>query len=119
MAGLPLNFQLTSRGAVFVTATQSSAQYRLFALEGGPPKRPGMVRDSAGGKTIELEIWRLPAEYFASFVNEVPSPLGIGLVETQTGKHVLGFLCEQAGLAGATEITDLGGWRAYLATANR
>jgi allophanate hydrolase len=27
---------------------------------------------------------------------------------------VLGFLCEQAGLEGATEITHYGGWRAYL-----
>lgn len=119
MGGLPLNHQLTSRGAVFVEATRTSADYRLFALSGGPPKRPGMVRVDAGssqGASIELEIWRLPAAALGSFVTEIPSPLGIGLVEIQTGEKVLGFLCEQAGLSGATEVTEHGGWRTFLAT---
>lgn len=114
MANLPLNPQLTSRGATFVEATKTAAQYRLFALAGGPPMRPGMVRDQTVDTAIEVEIWRLPAEAFASFVTEIPSPLGIGLVTLQSGQQVLGFLCERAGLEGATEITHYGGWRAYL-----
>ncbi|RZO69715.1 MAG: allophanate hydrolase [OM182 bacterium] len=115
MAELPLNPQLTRRGAVFIEATKTAEEYRLFALAGGPPMRPGMVRDSADGKAIELEIWRLPAEALATFVADIPSPLGIGLVKVQSGDHVLGFLCEQAGLSGAREITDFGGWRSFLA----
>ena len=114
MANLPLNLQLTSRGATFVEATKTAAQYRLFALAGGPPMRPGMVRDQTVDTAIEIEIWRFPAEAFASFVTEIPSPLGIGLVTLHSGQQVLGFLCEQAGLEGATEITHYGGWRAYL-----
>jgi allophanate hydrolase len=35
-------------------------------------------------------------------------------VRLEDGRAVHGFLCERAGLAGAREITRLGGWRAYL-----
>lgn len=114
MSGLPLNHQLTSRGAVFVQATKTSPHYRLFALAGGPPMRPGMLRDNDGGKRIELEIWSVPAAAFASFVSLIPSPLGIGSVETASGEMVLGFVCEQSGLVGATQITEFGGWRDFL-----
>ena len=30
------------------------------------------------------------------------------------GRHVHGFLCEAHALEGARDITELGGWRAYL-----
>ena len=114
MLGLPLNGQLTSRGAWLIDRTRTAPGYRLFALPGGPPARPGMVRDATGG-SIEMEIWRMPQEHFASFVQGIPSPLGIGRVRTESGQDVAGFLCESAGVAGAQDITTLGGWRAYLA----
>ena len=98
MADLPLNHQLTSRGAEFIEATESAAKYRLYALAGGPPMRPGMVRVNEDGRAIKLEIWRMPAAAFASFVELIPSPLGIGTVETASGKRIPGFICEQAGL---------------------
>ena len=44
MRGLPLNHQLVDRGARFVRATRTALRYRLYALPGGPPARPGMVR---------------------------------------------------------------------------
>ena len=76
--------------------------------------RPGMLRDNDGGDRIELEIWSIPAAAFASFVSLIPSPLGIGSVETASGEMVLGFVCEQSGLVGATQITEFGGWRDFL-----
>jgi allophanate hydrolase len=114
MLGLPLNGQLTSRGAWRIATTRTAAGYRLYALPGGPPARPGMLRDASGG-AIEMEIWRMPQEHFGSFVQVIPSPLGIGRVRTESGADVAGFLCESAGVAGAEDITALGGWRAYLA----
>jgi allophanate hydrolase len=114
MLGLPLNGQLASRGAWRIAVTRTAPCYRLYALPGGPPARPGMVRDATGG-TIEIEIWRMPQENFGSFVQGIPSPLGIGRVRTESGTDVAGFLCEGAGLAGAEDITTLGGWRAFLA----
>jgi allophanate hydrolase len=113
MRGLPLNTQLTTRGAWQVATTRTAPCYRLYALPGGPPARPGMVRD-AHGAAIEIEIWRMPQEHFGSFVLGVPSPLGIGRIRTASGTEVPGFLCEGCATGGAEDITALGGWRAYL-----
>lgn len=116
LAGLPLNFQLTERGATLVEQTQTSAKYRFYALAGGPPYRPGLVRDEQAGFAVEVEVWSVPAEVFGGFVADIPAPLGIGKLELADGRWVSGFICEAAGLAGATEISQHGGWKAYLAT---
>ncbi|MBI3530667.1 MAG: allophanate hydrolase [Betaproteobacteria bacterium] len=114
LSGLPLNHQLLSRGARLVSATSSAPHYKLYALPGGPPHRPGMVRGD-GGKAIELEVWELPAKEFGSFVAGIAAPLGIGTIELADGSRVQGFVCEAHAAAGATDITVHGGWRAWLA----
>src|SRR5690606_26242190 len=100
MDGLPLNGQLTSRGAWRVATTHTAAIYRLFALAGGPPHRPGLLRVAQGGAAVEIEIWRLPREHFADFVAAIPAPLGIGRLRVADGSEVCGFLCEAAGVHG-------------------
>jgi allophanate hydrolase len=115
MSGLPLNGQLTSRGARLVSRTRTAPHYRLFALPGTVPARPGMVRDPAGA-ALEIEVWALPRAGWASFIEGIPAPLCIGSVETEGGAWVKGFLCEPYALPGAEEATLLGGWRAYLAS---
>ncbi len=114
LAGLPLNGQLTSRNARLVSATCSSPDYRLYALPGGPPFRPGMVRVNEGGSAIEVEVWELSAREFGSFVAGIPAPLGIGTIMLADGSAVQGFVCESVAVAGADDITHFGGWRAYL-----
>jgi allophanate hydrolase len=114
MEGLPLNHQLTSRGAVFLTRTRTAPAYRFYALPGGPPHRPGLVRVTSGGASIEVEIWAVPAAHFGTFVAGIPAPLGIGKVELETGEHVAGFVCESYAIATATDITCLASWRRYL-----
>lgn len=114
LSGLPLNHQLTGRQGVLVETTHTAAAYRMYLLAGGPPLRPGMVRDPQHGQALPVEIWRLPADRFGSFVAGIPAPLGIGRVEVADGRWVSGFICEPIGLEGATEITHLGGWRGYL-----
>ena len=52
---------------------------------------------------------------FGSFVAGIPAPLGIGTVELEDGERVKSFLCEAYATKGARDITDLGGWRKYLA----
>lgn len=44
LQGLALNWQLTQRGGRLLETTLSSPDYQLYALAGGPPLRPGMVR---------------------------------------------------------------------------
>lgn len=116
LSGLPLNGQLTQRGATLVRAVRSAPLYRFYALPGGPPFRPGMVRVAEGGGAIELEVWELPAREFGSFVAGIPAPLGIGTVLLEDGTSVQGFVCESHAVAAATDITALGGWRAHLKT---
>jgi allophanate hydrolase len=116
MEGLPLNHQLTSRDASLVSRTRTAPRYKFFALPGGPPHRPGLVKVADGGGAIEVEVWSVPADRFGSFVAGIPAPLGIGRVELEDGGQVSGFICESYAVAGATDITDLGGWRQYLAS---
>lgn len=115
LSGLPLNHQLTQRAAHLVKTLRSAPHYKLFALPGGPPLRPGMLRVAQGGGGIELEVWEMPAHEFGSFVAGIPSPLGIGTVALEDGTHVQGFVCEGYATAQAQDITHHGGWRAYLA----
>jgi len=116
LEGLPLNHQLTSRGAHLVVRTRSSPDYKLYALPGGPPHRPGMVRVATGetGSAIEVEVWEMVAREFGSFVAGIPAPLGIGTLTLADGSQVLGFICEQYAVADAEDITHFGGWHSYL-----
>jgi allophanate hydrolase len=114
MEGLPLNHQLTSRGGHLIARTRTAARYKFYALAGGPPRRPGLVRVASGGAAIEVEVWAVPAARFGSFVAGIPAPLGIGKVELESGEHVSGFLCEAHAVAPAEDITELGSWRRYL-----
>lgn len=115
MSDLPLNWQLTDLGAKFVRKAQTSAEYQFFALAGGPPARPGLVRsDAPQAGAITLEIWSLPKAAFGTFIAGIPAPLGIGTIALSDGSAVKGFICEAAGVKGATDITALGDWRVFL-----
>ncbi|MDF1792889.1 MAG: allophanate hydrolase [Thalassobaculaceae bacterium] len=114
MSGLPLNGELTKLGGRFLSAAKTADGYRLYRLAGGPPFRPGLVRAADGG-AIALELWALPLNSFGAFMAGIPAPLGIGTVTLEDGSTVNGFICEAAGLEGAADITEFGGWRAYLA----
>jgi allophanate hydrolase len=113
LSGLPLNFQLTERGARLVRACRTAPWYRLYALAGFSPPRPGMLREE-GGRAIEVEVWELSTEAFGSFVDGIPAPLGIGTVELEDGEQVKGFVCEPYATRGAQDVSHLGGWRAFL-----
>ncbi|SIT08023.1 allophanate hydrolase [Achromobacter sp. MFA1 R4] len=115
LTGMPLNHQLTSRHAVFVEKTATAGDYRLFALANTTPPKPGLVKMQSGA-AIEVELWDVPVTAFGAFVAEIPAPLGIGTLELADGRLVKGFICEPRGLDGARDITDFGGWRAYLAS---
>jgi allophanate hydrolase len=116
LSGQPLNYQLLELGARFEGAARTADSYRLFALAGTLPPKPGLLRTSSGGACIELELYALDAAGFGQFVTGIAAPLGIGNVQLETGEWVKGFLCEAIATQGALDITHLGGWRAYLAS---
>jgi allophanate hydrolase len=116
MEGLALNPELRSLGATLLERTSTAAQYRLYALPGGPPHRPGLVRVEQDGAPIEVELWSLSAAAFGAFVAQIPAPLGIGKLELPGDRRVSGFLCESYAVEDAADITHHGGWRKYLAS---
>lgn len=116
LSGMPLNSQLTERGAVLLRQTQTAPDYRLFALRGTVPPKPGLLRVAPGqGAAIAVEVWSMPVSQFGGFVALIPAPLGIGTLSLADGTSVQGFICEPWALADARDISHLGGWRAYIA----
>ena len=120
LAGMPLHWQLTSRGARLVQSTRTAPAYRLYAMANTTPPKPALVHvgDPAleAGGAIELEVYELEPAHFGSFVEEVPAPLAIGTVQLADGSQVKGFVAEPRAVSGARDITALGGWRAYIAS---
>ncbi len=114
LTGLPLNGQLTERGATLLWSGETTPSYRLFALPGTNPPKPGLLRVAEGGVAVAVEVWSMSETAFGSFVAAVPPPLCIGTIALSSGESAKGFLCEPAGLGGAEDISRFGGWRAYL-----
>lgn len=112
LSGMPLHPRLLELGAEQVVASTTSADYRLFALAG--VAKPGMIRVEAGGAPIQVEVCRLPFASVGELLAEIDAPLSLGTVRLADGRTVRGFLCEPAGLDGALDITEFGGWRGYL-----
>jgi allophanate hydrolase len=116
LGGMPLNGELKSLGARLLEAARTAADYRLYALAGTKPAKPGLLRVAPGaGANIAIEIWAMPAEHFGRFVAAVPAPLSIGTIRLADGRTVQGFLVESEAVAGARDISSFGGWRAFLA----
>lgn len=113
LSGLPLNHQLADRGGQLIRVTCTAPRYRLYALPGGPPERPGLIRQTQGGACIEVEVWSLPLDEVGGFLAGIPAPLGLGSVELADGSWEKGFICEGHAIAGAQDITHKGGWRAH------
>jgi allophanate hydrolase len=115
LTGQPLNWQMTQRKARLVRAARTHGDYRLFAVPNTTPPKPGLVYEPGfGGQGIEVEVWAMPEDTVGSFLNAIPPPLLLGTLRLEDGSTVKGFLCEPAGIAGAQEITHLGGWRKYV-----
>jgi len=115
LSGQPLNRQLSERGARLIKTCRTAPGYRLYALDGTVPAKPGLVRDAEfAGEGIEVEVWAVPEDRFGGFVAGVPAPLGIGSATLDGGEVVKCFICEGYAIGQATEITEFGGWRAYL-----
>jgi allophanate hydrolase len=117
LSGMPLNHELTARNARFLRAGATTTDYKLYALAGGPPFRPGLMRVACGdGKAIATEVWALSSEALGSFMAGLPGPLGIGTTKLADGTSPKGFIVEAEGIVGAKDVSEFGGWRAYIAS---
>lgn len=116
LEGMPLNWQLTDRGGRLVSCGKTLPCYRMYLVPAGAglPERPALVRVD-DGVAIETETWALSTEAFGDFVSKIPSPLGIGKVLMEDGKSLPGFIAEPIAAVGARDISEFGGWRAWVA----
>ncbi|WP_160719220.1 allophanate hydrolase [Bacillus sp. USDA818B3_A] len=112
MRGFALEKQMRDHGAEFVREAKTAANYKMIKLSSTPPK-PGLIRTNGSGASIELELWEMPLSELGSFATLIPSPLGLGKVELDDGKEVLGFVCEAIAAENSEDISYTGGWR-YL-----
>lgn len=113
MRGLELNKNLLAVGARFVREATTASIYRLWTIQ---DRHPAMMRFREGGRAIALEIWELPATAIATILQQEPPGLCIGFVTLADGENILGVLGEAYLCEGGVEITEWGGWRAYMAS---
>ena len=110
MRGLKLNPNLQAVDAQFLYESATAPSYRLWTID---DEHPAMQRVSAGGASIALEVWEVPASGIAEVLSAEPAGLCIGKVTLVDGEEVLGVLGEAVLCENRTEITEFGGWRAY------
>jgi allophanate hydrolase len=116
LSGMPLNGELRAAGGRLLERAATAPHYRLYALASTKPPKPGLLRVRNGaGASIEIEVWALPEGAFGRFVAAVPPPLSIGTLEMDDGRAVKGFLVEGEAVADARDISNFGGWRAFMA----
>lgn len=113
MRGLALNPNLLNVGAQFVREDTTAATYRLWTIA---DRHPAMQRVTQGGCAIALEIWALPAAAIATILQQEPAGLCIGFLTLASGEQILGVLGEAYLCESGQEITEWGGWRAYMAS---
>ena len=113
MRGLTLNGNLLTAGATFVRDATTVSSYRLWSID---DRHPAMIRVAEGGRAIAVEVWELPSAGLATILLGEPPGLCVGKVRLVDGEETLGVLGEPALCEGQREITEYGGWRAYLAS---
>ncbi len=111
MRGLELNGNLLAVGATFVREATTEPTYRLWSID---DRHPAMIRVE-NGAAIALEVWDVPAVGLSQILMQEPPGLCIGKVRLADGEIVLGVLGEPILCEGRREITQWGGWRAYIA----
>jgi allophanate hydrolase len=58
LSGMPLNGEIRALGGRLLETRNTSQDYRLYALDGAEPPKPGLIRTANGaGAAIEVEIW--------------------------------------------------------------
>ena len=113
MRGLELNRNMIDAGATFVREAATVPAYRLWSID---DRHPAMIRVASGGVSVAVEVWAVSPEGLAQILAQEPPGLCIGKVRLADGEEVLGVLGEPLLCEGQREITQHGGWRAYIAS---
>jgi len=112
MRGLKLNSNMTAAKATFVREAATEPAYRLWSIHDDHPAMVHVTDDS--GAAVKVEVWAVPRQRLAGLLESEPPGLAIGKVRLDDNSSVLCVLGESALVAGQRDITEYGGWRAYV-----
>jgi hypothetical protein len=113
MRGLELNPNMINARATFVREAATAPAYRIWSIN---DRHPAMIRVALGGVSVAVEVWAVSPEGLAQILLQEPPGLCIGKISLSDGEEVLGVLGEPLLCEGQREITQHGGWRAYIAS---
>jgi gamma-glutamylcyclotransferase (GGCT)/AIG2-like uncharacterized protein YtfP len=116
MRGLALNGNMQQVGAKFVREAFTEPTYRLWSIA---DRHPAMQRVAHSGVAIAVEVWSVPVAGISTLLQLEPPGLCIGKVRLSNGEEVLGVLGEALLCEQHLEISQFGGWRAYVANNRR
>ena len=110
MRGLRGHPRMLASGAVFLREVRTAPVYRLWSVN---DRFPGMVRFGEGA-AIRAELYHVSREGLCRVVEGEADGLSLGRLLLEDGTGPLGVLGEPRLVAGMREITEFGGWRAYV-----
>ncbi|MBE9066791.1 glutamyl-tRNA amidotransferase [Leptolyngbya cf. ectocarpi LEGE 11479] len=113
MRGLALNPNLLNVDATFERDAKTEPSYRLWTID---DNYPAMIKVKTGGVAVAVEVWHVPLAGLGIILSQEPPGLAIGKVKLHDGEEVLGVIGEPLTVDGKKEITQYGGWRAYIET---
>jgi hypothetical protein len=111
MRGFALNRNLLAVGATFVREAITAPIYRLWSID---DQYPAMLRVTAGGAAIALEVWAVPRLHLGALLLQESPGLCLGKILLADQAIILGVLGEAYMCEGKRDITSWGGWRAYM-----
>jgi len=103
------------RNARFLGAASTAPAYRFYSVRA---EFPGLSRAEQGGSSVAGELYEVS---YAALRTELlplePPELELSIIELADGTGSLSMVMrsESIGAAGTVDITEYGGWRAYLA----
>jgi hypothetical protein len=111
MRGMKDCDRMVAAGGEFVREAVTAPVFRLWSVEND---HPAMIRVNEGGVEVRVELWSLPPDGLVQILRSEPFGLTLGRYPLDDGTLVLGVLGEPAYVEGQREITEYGGWRAYI-----
>ncbi len=113
LSGLPLNSLVSGRGGRLLRRARTDAGYRMMRVPGPGVPRPGLITGNGPADGFAIEIWEVPLQTLGALAAELGPPLRFGRLRLSDGTTVLSYLGDDVALAGAQDISEYGGWRAY------